>query len=144
MLKHKKPLDTMIGVFWSSELFQATLESRSSPGPSIFFWQVRTHVGQATLRILQPDADLCANTQRIEEGRPVGHPWVMSIYVPIMPECVIISLLTCKSWKNRKLFLECTILDVICSRLFLSIWIYGSKLLLLQNTQLLTRLKHDL
>ena len=43
------------------------------------FWQVRTHVGQATLRILQPDADLCANTQRIEEGRPVAIHAVMSL-----------------------------------------------------------------
>ena len=100
-LKHKKPLDTMIEFFGVLSSFKQF----SNPDQALirFFWQVRTHVGQATLRILQPDADLCANTQRIEEGRPMAVHGVMSL---AMPECIMIWLLTCKSWKTRNPFLH--------------------------------------
>ena len=54
VLKHKKPLDTMIGFFWSSELFQATLESRSSPGPSIFLGRFELMSGKPPFESSNP------------------------------------------------------------------------------------------
>lgn len=61
--------DRILLEFWA---LSSNFGIQIKPWSIHFFWQVRTHVGQATLRILQPDADLCANTQRIEEGRPVA------------------------------------------------------------------------
>lgn len=68
--------DRILLEFWA---LSSNFGIQITPWSIHFFWQVRTHVGQATLRILQPDADLCANTQRIEEGRPVAIHGVMSL-----------------------------------------------------------------